>query len=58
MQNYESDQRTANEVASEPASYQAPEPRWGEARFFEMAGASADIIIDNGGNEVSALNDW
>ena len=58
MQKYESDQQKGNEVSNQPIFHHALEPHWDEAEFFEMAGAYTGVIIDNGGSEVTALNDW
>jgi hypothetical protein len=55
---YDLDQGSGHDTSNQSILHPAPEPRWGEAEFLEMAEASAGVIIDNGGSEVSALNDW
>jgi hypothetical protein len=56
MQNYELDQKIGKEI-NEQNSTPATESRWREANFFALAGPQVGVVIDNGGSEVSALND-
>jgi hypothetical protein len=58
MQKHEVEQQTEIETVRAENFARAGEPRWRDAVFFEMAEAAAGFIIDNGGSEVSALNDW
>lgn len=54
MQNYEMDPPTNTETTQRPTSESSADGGWREAQFMEMVGT---LVVDNGGSEVSALND-